>query len=228
MHTSTALLIAALASVGLAQRPADVSICDYYTEHIFPVNNATNQKAVIVAVVNTAVIGNYTHDAQKTDIAVPGILAANATYNSTSVNLLPYFDGSLASSNQGGAQGVSVNFLDGGGATPLTQNMPANGNSSNQYALLTHLYEYFGAVLGCTEYGKTGFPTYAGETSMYNVHKYMALDAMQVGYFIEQVGLSAASWGVSADDCKIVGTTLEAVFGHKCSAPAAVLPADFY
>jgi hypothetical protein len=28
--------------------------------------------------------------------------------------------------------GVSVNFLDDGGAAPLMKNMPANGTSSNQ------------------------------------------------------------------------------------------------
>jgi len=52
--------------------------------------------------------------------------------NNTAVNLLPYFSGGLASSNTGGMMGVSVNFLDGGGAVPLMKNMPANDTSSNQ------------------------------------------------------------------------------------------------
>jgi hypothetical protein len=52
--------------------------------------------------------------------------------NNTEVNLLPYFDGGLASTNNGGIMGVSVNFLDGGGAAPLMMNMPANDTSSNQ------------------------------------------------------------------------------------------------
>jgi hypothetical protein len=64
-------------------------------------------------------------------IAVPGILKAG-TYNGTAVNLLPFFDGSLLSTNVGGLSGVSVNFLDGGGAAPLMMNLPANGTSSNQ------------------------------------------------------------------------------------------------
>lgn len=64
-------------------------------------------------------------------ISVPGILASG-TYNDTEVNLLPYFDGTLASSNRGGETGVSVNFLDGGGAEPLKENKPANDDKSQQ------------------------------------------------------------------------------------------------
>ena len=64
-------------------------------------------------------------------MAVPGILAPGQ-FNGTKVNLLPYFNGGLLSSNRGGTSGVSVNFLDGGGAAPLMKNMPANDTSSNQ------------------------------------------------------------------------------------------------
>lgn len=63
-------------------------------------------------------------------IKVPGILAPGM-YNGTEVNLLPYFDGTLASTNRGGSA-VAVNFLDGGGAAPLMMNKPANSESSNQ------------------------------------------------------------------------------------------------
>ena len=62
---------------------------------------------------------------------VPGILKAGKV-NGTDVNLLPYFDGGLASSNRGGDSGVAVNFLDDGGAVPLMLNKPANGTDSNQ------------------------------------------------------------------------------------------------
>ena len=62
---------------------------------------------------------------------VTGILN-NGTFNGTAVNLLPYFDGGLASNNRGGSSGVAVNFLDDGGAAPLMMNMPSNSNSSVQ------------------------------------------------------------------------------------------------
>lgn len=64
-------------------------------------------------------------------VSVPGILA-KGMYNGTAVNLLPYFNGGLASTNRGGDSGVSVNFLDGGGAAPLMENKPANDDSSMQ------------------------------------------------------------------------------------------------
>ena len=79
--------------------------------------------------VNTAVIGNYT---TPNKLAVPGILAQGAKYNNTPVNLLPYFDGALASSNRGGREGVAMNFLDGGGAAPLKENKPSNMTTGNQ------------------------------------------------------------------------------------------------
>ena len=126
--TTVAVLAASIGSV-LAQRPSQTSICDYYTTALLKDNNATNQMTLLTLVVNTAVIGNYTKP--NVGIAVPGILAAG-TYNGTAVNLLKYFDGSLLSSNRGGSSGVAINFLDDGGAVPLTLNKPANGTSSNQ------------------------------------------------------------------------------------------------
>ena len=88
---------------------------------------------------------------------------------------------------------------------------------------MTHLYEYFGGILGCSGYGK-GFPSYNSTSSMYSVHRYMALNPFEVSYFIEQVGASAASWGVSPDDVKLVGSTLQSLFGLKCGAATSVLP----
>ena len=90
--------------------------------------------------------------------------------------------------------------------------------------LLTHLYEFFGTLLGCSKIGTADFPTYAGDKSMYEVHKYMALDAAQVGYFITQVGLSAASFGVATADVEAVGKALMDLFGYRCAPPAMVVP----
>lgn len=124
------LLASVAATVVLAQRPENTSICDYYTTALLTNNTAANQKTLLTLVVNTAVIGNYTKP--NVGIHVPGILAQNQTYNGVAVNLLPFFDGALLSNNRGGDVGVAVNFLDGGGAAPLLMNMPANSTSSNQ------------------------------------------------------------------------------------------------
>lgn len=78
--------------------------------------------------VNTVVIGNYT--ACAAGPGLPGILAP-ATYGGEQVMLLPYFNGCLVSTNVNDVAS-SVNFLDGGGAVPLMNNMPANNVNSNQ------------------------------------------------------------------------------------------------
>lgn len=116
------------AYVALAGRPSGTSICDYYTTAVFKDNTPANQYTLLTVLVNTVVIGNYTTCA--VGGAVPGILAP-ANYNGEKVNLLPYFNGCLLSTNVNNKP-ASVNFLDGGGAAPLTKNMPANNVNSNQ------------------------------------------------------------------------------------------------
>jgi hypothetical protein len=73
--------------------------------------------------------------------------------------------------------------------------------------------------------GGESYPAYAGDKSMYDVHKYMALGASEVAYFIEQVGLSAASFGVADEDVTAVGMALNSLFGYKC-APATTVIKD--
>jgi hypothetical protein len=91
--------------------------------------------------------------------------------------------------------------------------------------LLTHLYSFFGALLGCSLYGKptSDFPEYTGDASMYKVHKFMDLSAAEVGYFVTQVALAGASFGVSNDDLTGVGKALNSLFGMSCSPPAEVI-----
>ncbi|KAK2017485.1 hypothetical protein LZ32DRAFT_665397 [Colletotrichum eremochloae] len=221
MYSKIIVTIIAAASVAVAQRPTDTPICDYYTTALLKNNTAENQYTLLTLLVNTAVIGNYTMP--NVGVKVAGILAPG-TYNGAEVNLLPYFNGELASSNRGGSSGVSVNFLDGGGAAPLMKSMPADNDQSKQYFLLTHLYQFFGALLGCSKYGMAGFPRYGGFASMYEVHKFMDLDENELGYFIQQVALAGASFGVAPDDLKTVGTALNQLFGLRCSPAATAIP----
>jgi hypothetical protein len=41
--------------------------------------------------------------------------------------------------------------------------------------LLTHLYEFFGILLGCSMEGGADYSAYGGESSMYEVHKSLSL-----------------------------------------------------
>lgn len=90
-----------------------------------------------------------------------------------------------------------------------------------QSKLLTHLYEYFAVLLGCSMYGSSSMP-YSGDTNMYQVHKFMGLSEDEFTWFVMQVGLSAASFGVSDDDVQAAGSLLTKTFGYRCAPPAAI------
>ncbi|KAJ5261080.1 hypothetical protein N7478_011675 [Penicillium angulare] len=221
MLFKSAIITLATIGAAVAQRPSNESICDYYTTALLKQNNATNQYTLLTLLVNTVVIGNYTQP--NVGVSVPGILSPKGMYNGTKVNLMPYFDGGLASSNNGSKMGVAKNFLDGGAAAPLMKNMPADDKSSNQYKLMTHLYQFFGSLLGCSGVGMTGFSAYSGHASMYEVHKFMVLDPYEVGYFIEQVGLAAASFGVAKTDINAVVGVLESMFDYRCAPKSTAI-----
>ncbi|GLI81686.1 hypothetical protein PoHVEF18_010073 [Penicillium ochrochloron] len=72
----------------------------------------------------------------------------------------------------------------------------------------------------------TGFAAYSGDASMYEVHKFMVLDPYQMGYFIEQVALSAASFGVATSDIEAVGQALGSLFNYRCSPKTTVIKAQ--
>lgn len=50
----------------------------------------------------------------------------------------------------------------------------------------------------------------------------MKLDAYEVQYFIQQVGLAATSFGVSIEDAGAVGNALQDLFGYKCAPKTSV------
>jgi hypothetical protein len=54
----TALAVAAAVGSAVAQRPANTSICDFYTTALLKNNTAANQMTLLTLVVNTAIIGN--------------------------------------------------------------------------------------------------------------------------------------------------------------------------
>lgn len=120
--------LSAISFVAAGGRPSSESICDYYTAALLGKNTEANQETLLTLLVNTAAIGNYT---QPNHNAVPGLLSPGY-YDGQEVNLLPYFNGQLASTNNGGKCGVSVNFLDGGAAAALKESKPAFCTNCNQ------------------------------------------------------------------------------------------------
>jgi hypothetical protein len=51
----------------------------------------------------------------------------------------------------------------------------------------------------------------------------MALDPNEIGYFIQNVGLAALSFGVTQDDVNTVGSVLMQYFGYRCSPPLDIV-----
>ena len=54
----------------------------------------------------------------------------------------------------------------------------------------------------------------------------MNLGPEEFGYFVTQVGLAAASFGVSKEDVTAVGESLSKLFGLRCAPPAVVVPSQ--
>jgi hypothetical protein len=59
-----------------------------------------------------------------------------------------------------------------------------------------------------------------------NNSRFMDLSLAEVTWFIEQVGLSATSFGVAMEDVTLVGAALMKLFGYKCSPATTVIPAQ--
>ncbi|KAJ8099539.1 hypothetical protein POJ06DRAFT_290727, partial [Lipomyces tetrasporus] len=214
----------AVASAALAQRPNYTTICDYYTPKILnKPNSPASQLELMTVIVNTFILGNYS-PYQQVNVTVAGITAP-AQYHGATVNLLSYFNGGWASTNRGGSEGMVVNFLDDGGAGPLQENKPADGTDSNQYRLLTHIYQYFGTFYGCSYQGNSSaFPSYQGKASQYEVHKFMDLDSYEMGFFIDQVCYALTSLGFEQLDIDTTRSSLDLVFNRRCTPAKAIIP----
>ncbi|KAI8903631.1 hypothetical protein EDD86DRAFT_250344 [Gorgonomyces haynaldii] len=205
------------ANAPVSERPSNVPICDFYTQKIFGQNNAQNQVKLLTKLVNTVVIGNYT--AGTTVDGIVGILAP-VVVNGERVDLAGFFNGQLQTTNVGGIPS-RVNFLDGGGAEPLKQDLPANSQNTNQFRLLTHLYSFFGGAIGCSD---KQFPPYTGNPSMLETHRFMNLDANQLAFFTQQLGLAAKSFGVADADIAIIANVMNTVFNVRCAQPSSPFP----
>jgi hypothetical protein len=161
----------------------NVTICSKYTSALFEDDTGDNQLALLMAVVDLAVSGNAT-------LNVPGILAPEG-------GLAGFFNGAGPTTNRGD-MAVTINFVDG---------------SENTSKLFAHLYQFFGALLGCTA---AGFPAYEGVPDMFSVHKFMRITQEQNDFFIKQVGLAASALGVTDNDVMTIGTVLDTVFNTRC------------
>ena len=123
----------------LAQRPQNASICDYYAELLYGRNTSQTQYQLTQKIITLAFAGappgstNISSDL--TGILNPGTFPYQGT--KLGVNLLPWFNGSIDSTNLNN-QAASLNWLDGGGLDPLyafingSTDVPTMQSSTNQ------------------------------------------------------------------------------------------------
>ncbi|KAI0468485.1 hypothetical protein F4859DRAFT_490521 [Xylaria cf. heliscus] len=218
------LLLCEPSVVVAADRPENVTACDFYTQKTIGDITPANQKLLMTLVLHSALLGPYS---QYNTVPVDDFTGAlyPREYQGSYVDLNVYFNGALASANTGKDTGAAVNFLDDGGLPLARESKPGNGNtSSHQYVFFTHVYSYFGTFLGCSTLGATELPAYAGRASMYEVHKYMDLNAAELGYFIEQAVKGLISFGFSDADAQFVNATLDSKFNKRCAPAGALIP----
>ena len=114
----------------VAQRPEGVSICDFYAESLYGANSSDTQLRLVQNIVALAFGGgsNLSNvSSGLTGILNPGTFSSG-TFQNLDVDLRPWFNGSLQSTNLNN-QGVGVNWLDGGGLDPLSAYL--NGSTAN-------------------------------------------------------------------------------------------------
>jgi hypothetical protein len=109
------VFIAILFGVSLGQRPTNASTCDYYAETLYGANTSTTQFQLIQSIIALAFGGGFNLSNVSSDIT--GILNPG-TFQNLTVDLRPWFDGSIDSTNLND-QAVGINWLDDGGTDPL-------------------------------------------------------------------------------------------------------------
>lgn len=102
----------------LAQRPSTISICDYYTEVAYGSASEENQLKLVQDIVALAFAGPKSIPSKKVPKQLTGILNPGVQ-GGHHVDLMPFFNGTLASTNLNNLP-VGVNWLDDGGLAPLS------------------------------------------------------------------------------------------------------------
>lgn len=64
--------------------------------------------------------------------------------------------------------------------------------------MMTHFYEMFGVLLGCTE--DPHFPKYSGDPSQAAVHRFMDFKTTEIHYFIHNIFDAANAVGIPKGD----------------------------
>lgn len=109
------VVLAILFGVSLAQRQTNSSTCDYYATSLYGSNSSTTQFQLIQGIIALAFGGGFNLSNISSEIT--GILNPG-TFQNLTVDLRPWFNGSIDSTNLNN-QAVGIDWLDDGGTDPL-------------------------------------------------------------------------------------------------------------
>ncbi|KFY73859.1 hypothetical protein V499_06067 [Pseudogymnoascus sp. VKM F-103] len=211
----------------LAQRPSTISICDYYTQIEYGTASEGNQLKLMQSIVALAFAGPKSIPSKNVPKELTGILNPGVQ-GSQRVDLLPFFNGSLASTNLNN-QPVGINWLDDGVLTPLSNYLSGKtqsvvlSSSSNEYRLFGHFYTSFSHVFGCS-LPPADPPTPGGSLNLAYAHKFMSLDFAEVAYFIDQLTRAAEFYGFSTADAQALNTRMNSMYNSRCALPVTFNP----
>ncbi|KAI9148256.1 hypothetical protein HJFPF1_12084 [Paramyrothecium foliicola] len=221
LHLRSALVcLGILAGSGLAQRPSNASLCDYYAEAYYGSNTTETQQNLIRHIVALAFEGGT--DLKDKPSELTGILRPGK-FSDVDIDLRQYFNGSRASTNVNNMP-IQINWLDQGGTEPLSKFLTGETdtvvmtNSSNQYHLFGNFFTAFSRLFACTH----PIPRLAnsnGPVQPAYAHKFMNLDNNQLGYFINQLTQSAKYYGFTTQDAETFRTRMNSLYNVRC-APA--------
>lgn len=125
------LLLAFFLGLGIAQRPSNASTCDYYAQSLYGKNNSETQYQLVQHIIALA-FGGPPSNSTNVSSDITGILNPGS-FENLNVDLQPWFDGSIDSTNLNN-QAVGINWLDDGGLDPLHAYL----NGSTAMVMLTN------------------------------------------------------------------------------------------
>ncbi|KFY94949.1 hypothetical protein V498_03627 [Pseudogymnoascus sp. VKM F-4517 (FW-2822)] len=212
----------------MAQRPGSVSICDYYTEERYGSASAGNQLKMMQSIVSLAFGGPGSIDSADVPKGLTGILNPGV-HDGVAVDLLPFFNGSMASTNLNN-QAVGINWLDDGGIQPLVDFMTNKtdtvvlSETTNEYRLFGHFYTAFAKIFGCSQPPIS--PTAGGFPNPAYVHKFMSLNFTEIGHFINQLTLSCEFNGFSTTDAQSLALLMNSRYNTRCAPAYSLNPQE--
>ncbi|MCJ1355978.1 MAG: hypothetical protein MMC33_005972 [Icmadophila ericetorum] len=206
--------------LGLAQRPSNVSICDYYATSKYGTNSSDTQLQLIQSIVALAFGGSF----NLSQYSVTGILN-QGTFQTTTVDLRQFFNGSIQSSNLNN-QPVAIDWLNGGALDPLYSFLSNETSDiiisdlTNQGKLFANFLYSFSEMFGCTM-GPTSPSN--NEVALAYVHKFMNLNWIQIdlGYFIQELSTATTQVGFSDEDSATLATSLNSLYNVRCAPPVS-------